>query len=149
MKAWRVVRHARPSEALELGDVEDPTPGPGQLRVATRATALNFNEVDGCYGRYLTVDPPLPYTLGMEVVGVVDAVGDASLEGWLGKRVAATGVGATGAHAELVVGEAAMAFESPASLEDSEAAAFFFPFHVAYLSLRERGSRLRQGPPAT
>ncbi len=139
MKAWQVIRAGRPSEALELREVEEPTPGPGQIRVATLASALNFNEVDGCYGRYKTVDPPRPYTLGMEAVGVVDAVGDPSLNEWLEKRVALTGAGATGAHAEKVVGDVSMAFASPPALSDAEAAAFFFPFHVAYLSLVERG----------
>ncbi len=150
MKAWRVTKHGRPRDALALEDIAVPTPGPGQLRVATRASALNYNEVDGCYGRYKTIDPPLPYTLGMEALGVVDAVGPPAragapfLEPWLGKRVALTGAGATGAHAEAVVGDAAMAFESPPQLGDEEAAAFFFPFHVAYLSLVIRGA-LREG----
>lgn len=150
MKAWRVVRNGRPGEALSLEDVPIPAPGPGQLRIATRASALNYNEVDGCYGRYLTVNPPLPYTLGMEAVGIVDAVGAParagapSLDPWLGRRVALTGSGATGAHAEYVVGDEAMAFESPDSLDDVAAAAFFFPFHVAYLALVERAA-LRAG----
>jgi NADPH2:quinone reductase len=150
VKAWRVVRHGRPSLALELEELPVPAPGPGQLRIATRASALNLNEVDGCYGRYKTIDPPLPYTLGMEAVGVVDAVGPPAgpdapqLEAWLGQRVALTGAGATGAHAQAVVGDAAMAFESPAGLDDAAAAAFFFPFHVAYLALVERGG-LRAG----
>jgi NADPH2:quinone reductase len=145
VKAWRVVKHGRPRDALALEDVATPSPGPGQLRIATLASALNYNEVDGCRGRYRTIDPPLPYTLGMEAVGVVDAVGPplapggASLEPWLGRRVALTGAGATGAHAQSVVGDAAMAFASPAPLSDDEAAAFFFPFHVAYLALVTRG----------
>lgn len=147
MKAWQVVRHGPPHDALELREVPVPEPGPGQLRVATRASALNFNEVDGCYGRYRTVDPPLPYTLGMEAVGEVDAVGDPALAPWLGRRVMATGAGATGAHAEFVLADAAMVFEAPPSLEDAEAAAFFFPFHVAWLSLVERGG-LRPGETA-
>jgi len=44
--------------------------------------ALNFNEVDGCYGRYLTVNPPIPYILGMEVTGIVEAAG-AGCVAWL------------------------------------------------------------------
>ena len=144
MKAWRVVRHGAPSQALRLEDVAVPTPGPGQLRITTRTTALNYNEVDGCHGRYRTIDPPLPYTLGMEALGVVDAVGDRALEPWLGKRVALTGDGATGAHAERVVGPAAMAFAAPDALDDASAAALFFPFHVACLALCERGG-LRAG----
>ncbi len=146
MKAWRVVRNARPSEALELLEVERPTPGPGEVRAHVAATACNFNEVDGCYGRYKTVDPPLPYTLGMEAVGVVDAVGQ-DAEAWLGRRVMLTGVGATGAHAEYVIGGQEMVFDCPDSLDEFEGAAFYFPFHVAYVSLIERG-RLRSGETA-
>ena len=143
MKAWRVVRHGRPTEALELKDVERPDPGPGQVRVRVAATACNFNEVDGCYGRYATVDPPLPYTLGMEAVGVVDAVGEGATR-WQGRRVMATGVGATGAHAEYVLGGQEMLFDCPDMLDDVAGAAFYFPFHVAYVSLIERG-RLARG----
>ena len=76
MKAWRVVRHGPPADALRLADVDEPVPGPGELLVATATTACNFNVVDGCFGRYRTVDPPLPYTLGMEVVGEVVAAGE-------------------------------------------------------------------------
>jgi len=146
MKAWRVVRSARPSEALELLDVEVPTPGPGQVRAHVSASACNLNEVDGCYGRYKTVDPDLPYTLGMEAVGVVDAVGEGA-EAFLGRRVMLTGVGATGAHAEYTLGGQEMVFDCPESLDDVSAAAFYFPYHVAYVSLIERG-RLAAGETA-
>jgi NADPH:quinone reductase len=143
VKAWRVVRHGRPSVALALCDVDAPEPGPGEARVAVSATACNFNEVDGCYGRYRTIDPPLPYTLGMEVVGTVDAVG-AGAERWLGRRVTGCAVGATGAHAEHVRIDPAMAFDAPEKLDDLHAAAFYFPFHVASLALFER-ARLAPG----
>ncbi|HVH07328.1 MAG TPA: alcohol dehydrogenase catalytic domain-containing protein, partial [Myxococcota bacterium] len=137
MKAWRVVRHGPPSEALELCEIEAPVPGPGEARIAVHATACNLNEVDGCYGRYRTIDPPLPYTLGMEVVGVVDAVG-AGAERWLGRRVTACARGAVGAHAQHALIDPAMAFDAPAKLDDVHAAAFYFPFHVGSLALFER-----------
>jgi NADPH2:quinone reductase len=143
VRAWRVVRYGRPSEALELQDCAVPEPGPGQVRVRTLASACNFNEIDGCYGRYLTVNPPLPYTLGMEVVGEVDAAGPGE-EAWLGRRVVATASGAFGGHAQQVVADVPMVFDAPPSLDDVEAAAFFFPFHVAWLALVERGG-LRAG----
>ncbi len=137
------MRHGRPSEALALEEVAEPAPGPGQVRVRAATTVCNFNEVDGCYGRYLSVDPALPYTLGMEVCGVVDAVGTGA-ERWLGRRVTACAVGAYGAHAEAALVDPAMAFDAPDSLDDSEAAALFFPFHVGWLALFERG-RLHAG----
>jgi NADPH2:quinone reductase len=143
MRAWQVTSYGRPTDALELVDIPDPTPGPGEILVRATASVLNYNEVDGCRGRYLTINPPLPYTLGMECVGEVIGAG-AGAEDWVGRRVTASGRGGTGAHAELVVGPTAMAFEAPEQLTDVEAAAFFYPFHLAYLGLHERG-RLQAG----
>jgi NADPH:quinone reductase len=143
MKAWRVVQYGRPTEALRLEDIPTPEPGDGELRVRNTATVLNYNEVDGCRGRYLTVNPPLPYTLGMELVGVVEAVGAGGGE-WLGRRVVSTAVGAFGAHAEAAIVSADMTFDAPDTLDDIAAAAFFFPFHLAGLGLFVRG-RLTAG----
>ena len=138
MRAWRVHRYGRPSEALELDEIPEPEPGPGTVRVRTHATVCNYNEVDGCRGRYLTVNPPLPYVLGMEVTGVVDAAGSGA-EAWVGRRVVATAQGAYGGHAEAVIAPMDMVFDAPPTLDDTGAAAFFFPFHLASLGLHERG----------
>ena len=76
MQAWQVVRHGPPAQALEM--VELPAlgePGPGLVRVRVAAVSLNFNDVDMCHGRYPTIQPALPFTLGMDLCGVVDAVG--------------------------------------------------------------------------
>jgi NADPH2:quinone reductase len=144
MRAWQVMRYGAPTEALDLVDVPDPELQPGEVLVQATASVLNYNEVDGCRGRYLTINPPLPYTLGMECVGEVVAVGDGVDEAWLGRRVNASGRGATGSHADLVACPTAMVFEAPAQLSDVEAAAFFYPFHLAHLGLFERG-RLAAG----
>jgi len=138
MRAWRVTKYGRPSEALQLDEVPLPVAGLGEILVRNAASACNYNEVDGCHGRYLTVNPPLPYTLGMEFVGEVVGAG-AGAEAWLGRRVMAIGTGATGAHAEHAVGPAVMAFDVPDGLDDAAAAAFYIPFHLAYLGLHERG----------
>jgi len=143
MRAWQVARHGRPSEALALVDAEPAKPGPGQILVQARASVLNYNEVDGCHGRYLTIDPPLPYTLGMECVGEVVAAGP-NEEHWLGRQVTSSGFGAVGAHADVVLASSAMTFDIPPGLADAEAAAFFYPFHLAHLGLFERG-RLQAG----
>jgi NADPH:quinone reductase-like Zn-dependent oxidoreductase len=143
VRAWQVTKYGAPSEALELVDVAEPVPEAGEILVRATASVLNYNEVDGCRGRYLTINPPLPYTLGMECVGEVVGAGPGA-ESWIGKRVTASGRGATGAHAELVVGPTAMSFEAPAQLDDVDAAAFFYPFHLAHLGLHERG-RLAAG----
>jgi NADPH:quinone reductase len=143
MRAWQVTSYGPPTKALELREVPEPEPGEGEILVRTTASVLNYNEVDGCHGRYLTINPALPYTLGMECVGEVVAAG-AGAEPWVGRRVTASGRAATGAHADLVAGSTAMAFEAPEMLSDIESAAFFYPFHLAHLGLHERG-RLAAG----
>jgi len=75
-RAWRVHRHGRPADVLQIEEIEVRPPGPGEVRVAVEAFTLNFNDLDGVYGRYRTVAPPLPYTPGMEVLGRVESVGE-------------------------------------------------------------------------
>jgi NADPH2:quinone reductase len=82
MRAWQVTKYGAPSEALELRDVPPPEPGAGEILVQATASVLNYNEVDGCHGRYLTINPPLPYTLGMECVGEVVAAGAGAEPCW-------------------------------------------------------------------
>jgi NADPH:quinone reductase len=126
IRAWRVHRYGEPRDALQIDDVEEQSAGPGQVVVRTSTTPLNFNEVDGCFGRYRTINPPLPYTLGMEAVGEVVRAGEGS-EDWLGKRVVATAAGAFGGHAQQVLADTDMTFDAPDRLDDVQAAAFFFP----------------------
>jgi NADPH2:quinone reductase len=73
----------------------------------------------------------------------VDATGEDAAH-WLGRRVVAGTRGAFGGHAEEVIASTPMVFDAPGDLDDVEAAAFFFPFHLAYLGLHERG-RLQSG----
>jgi NADPH:quinone reductase len=146
MKAWQVVRYGSPVEALELVELPMPTPGPGEFLARVFTSVLNYNEVDGCRGRYLTINPPIPYTLGMEFVGVVLVAGEGA-EHLVGKRIMGIATGAFGAHAQYVVGPVSSAFDVPDELDDTAAAAFYFPFHLAYLGLHERG-KLQAGETA-
>ena len=71
MKAIQYSRFGGP-EVLEVVELPDPHPGPGQIRVAVRAAAVNpidWKMRSGMMGG------DLPQTSGREVAGVVDAVG--------------------------------------------------------------------------
>ena len=105
MRAWRVHRYGKPSTALQLDDIPVPQPQAGEVLVRVRSAALNFNEIDGCYGRYITINPPTPYTLGMEVMGEVAAAGPGA-ETWLGRRVVASARWAFGGYADYVIADA-------------------------------------------
>ena len=137
MKALRVVRNARPTEACEIEEIPTPEVGPGQVRVRVSAGCLNFNDLDRCYGRITTVPMPPPFTLGMDVCGVVDEAGEGA-EQWLGKRVTAITQMAQGGLAEQAICPAVSTFEAPPELDDEEAAALVIPFHTTHLALFER-----------
>jgi NADPH:quinone reductase len=137
VKAWQVVRLAEPVDALELVEVDDPSPGPGQLLVRVAAAALSFPDALLCRGEY-QVKPPLPFTLGVEAAGEVVDAGDGVDRAWLGKRV--LGMPVSGGLAELTLFDAEHAFEAPAGLDDDEAAALHMNYQTAHFALHRRAS---------
>jgi len=139
MKALRVTKNGPPSEALAIEDIEAPEPGTGQVRIAVSAGSLNFNDIDRCYGRVTTIPMPPPFTLGMDVCGVVESAGEGA-EAWVGKRVCAITQMAQGGLAELALAPLDSVFEAPPELDDAEAAAFVIPYHTVHLALFERAA---------
>ena len=98
MKAIQFSRFGGP-EVLELVDLPDPHAGPGQVRVAVRAAAINpidWKVRSGMMGG------EVPQTTGREVAGVVDEVGDGVTDVAPGDRVFGFAAGGAGA-AELAV----------------------------------------------
>ncbi len=83
MKAVRFSRFGGP-EVLELVDLPDPHPGPGQVRIAVRAAGVNASDWKKRQG---LMDEELPQTLGYEAAGVVDEVGPGTHDVAVGDRV--------------------------------------------------------------
>ncbi len=137
MQAWRTHEYGRPIDALHLDDVDVPVPDAGEVLVRVQAIPLNLNDIERISGGNMMVEPDLPYTPGMEVMGVVDACGDGT-ESWLGRRVVATTKGATGGYAEYAACPAVSVFEMPDAISLPDAAALYFPFHLAWLGLFDR-----------
>jgi NADPH:quinone reductase len=104
--------------AVRCEEVEDPVPGPGQVRIAVRAAGVHLVDVmiaRGC-AEWVPL-PELPTVPGSEVAGVVDAVGpdvDAAL---LGERVVTQLGLAGGGYAELAVREVGAVHVIPAGLD--------------------------------
>jgi NADPH2:quinone reductase len=138
MRAWRV--HAwgpNPSDALVLDTIPVPKPGPGELLVKVQAIPLNLNDMERINGENMMVRPTLPVTPGMEVMGTVAACGEGT-ESSQGRRVVATSKQATGGFAEYAICPAVSAFDMPAEIPLPDAAALYFPFHLAWLGLVDR-----------
>lgn len=137
MRAWRTHEYGNPLEALKLDTVDIPQPNDGELLVKVQAIPFNFNDLERVTGGNMMVRPELPYSPGMEVMGVVEACGNGA-EAWQGKRVVAMPGGAHGGFAEYAVCPQVSTFEMPDTVPLPGAAALYFPFHLAWLGLIDR-----------
>lgn len=143
VKAVQVVELGRPTEVVEVRDIEVPEVGPGELRIAVGAASVNFGDIARTRGGVAVVQAQPPFTLGMDACGVVEAVGEGA-EAWLGRRVVGMTKMSFGGMAEHAISTVNGVFEAPPELDDAEAAAFLLPFHTSYMGLHKRG-RLQAG----
>jgi NADPH:quinone reductase len=143
MKAVQVRANGRPAEVIAVSEVPVPEAGPGEVRVAVSAASLNFGDGARALGGVAMMQLKPPFTLGMDVCGVVEAAG-AGAEGWVGRRVVGMTKMALGGMAEKAIVPMTALFEAPDELDDAEAAGFLLPYHVAYLGLHVR-AHLRAG----
>jgi NADPH:quinone reductase len=137
MRAWRTHEYGPPLEALRLDVVPIPEPGPGEARVKVQAIPLNLNDAERITGGNMMVRPELPSSPGMEVMGIVDACGPGA-EHWQGLRVVAIPRGAFGGYAEYAICPLVSMFEMPDDIPLPDAAALYFPYHLAWLGLFDR-----------
>jgi NADPH:quinone reductase len=143
MRALQVTQHGDPIDVLAVNDVEPPRPDTGEVLIRVGAAALNFNDIDRCRGKLVSVTKDPPFTLGMDVCGMVESAG-AGAEDWVGERVVAISKDALGGIAEYTVAPASGVFRAPPTLDDAEAAAFLLPFHTTHLALSRR-AKLQRG----
>lgn len=143
MRAWRLHQYGAPREVLGLEDVPLPEVQAGQVLIRVEGIPLNLNDLERIQGGNMMVRPEFPYSPGMEVLGVVVATG-AGAEAWLDKRVAAVTEGAHGGYAEFCACPQGGVFEMDRDIPLPDAAALFFPFHLAWLGLYDR-ARLQGG----
>ncbi|GAA4406035.1 NADPH:quinone oxidoreductase family protein [Quisquiliibacterium transsilvanicum] len=139
MKAW-VVREWCTPDQMSFEEVSLPEPGPGQVRVKVGAAALNFLDTLMIEGKY-QVKPPFPFTPGVEIAGVVDAVG-AGCKLEVGASVAAN-IG-TGGYAEYAIAEEAKTALLPDGVDHAVAATMPIVYPTAHLCLRDAG-RMKPG----
>lgn len=165
MKAIFFTRHGS-NEVLEYGDRPDPVPGPGEVRVAIRAAALNHLDV---FVRNGIPDVPLPQIPGADGAGVVEALGQGTAGLAPGDRVLVqpglfcgvcefcrvgeqslcvclriVGEHVPGTFAERIVLPARNVFPIPDALSFAQAAAFPLAYQTAWRLIVGR-ARVRPG----
>ncbi len=138
MRAYRVTSFDTPP-ALEA--LERPRPAPGQIGVRIHACGLNFADLLMMQGKYQDT-PALPFTLGMEVSGIVDALGDGVDAFAPGMRVAV--YGGQGGLAEYGCFDATRAVALPDTMTHEAAAAFQIAYGTSHLALAHR-AQLKPG----
>jgi NADPH:quinone reductase-like Zn-dependent oxidoreductase len=132
VKAVRFSRFGGP-EVLEIADLPDPHPGPGQVRIAVRAAGVNASDWKKRQG---LMDQELPQTLGYEAAGIVDELGADVAGVAIGDRV--FGLSSDGgAQAELAV--LSYYASIPPSLDFAAAAALPSALETAARALDQLG----------
>jgi NADPH:quinone reductase len=124
-----------PPESLVLEEVDDPQPADGQVVVDVHACAINFPDVLIIQNLY-QFKPPLPFSPGGEVAGVVSAIGRGVTGLAVGDRVFAS-TGAGGLAEKVAVGAAAV-IPVPKGIDLVHASAFLYAYGTSHHALKDR-----------
>ena len=128
-------------ETLELAELPDPVPGPGQLLVRVKACAINYPDVLIIEDKY-QFRPERPFAPGGEIAGVVEAAGE-GVAGWAeGDRLIA--MLGHGGLAEKVLVSAAMAIPLPDTRSFEEGSALILTYATTIHALVDR-AKLKEG----
>jgi len=128
--------HGLPDQ-LVLEHTAPPTPGPGQVRIAVYACGANFPDTLMIQNKY-QFKPPLPFSPGGEVAGVVEEVGEGVRTVQVGQRVFA--LSGWGGMAEQTVVDAARCVPLPDAMTFGDGAAFLYNHATSYHALKDRAA---------
>jgi NADPH2:quinone reductase len=134
-------RRFGPPETLAVEEVPSPVPGPGEVRVHVKAAGVNFPDVLIIQEKY-QIKPPLPFSPGGELAGVVDAVGEGATRFAPGQRV--IGFAGWGAFAEQALVPQDRLIPMPEGMPFEIAGSFLMTYGTCYHALKDRG-RLAAG----
>jgi NADPH2:quinone reductase len=126
-----------PPDSLVVEDVASPVPGAGEVVISVKAASVNFPDVLIIENKY-QLKPPLPFSPGSELAGLVKAVGDGVTALQPGDRVMA--ITGYGAFAEEVKTEARRSLVIPSGMDFATAAAFGLTYATSEHALVDRGA---------
>jgi NADPH2:quinone reductase len=126
-----------PPESLAIEEVPSPAPGQGEVAISVKAASVNFPDVLIIQNKY-QVKPPLPFSPGSELAGVVKSVGAGVTAFKPGDAVMA--IIGYGAFAEEVKADAARVMPIPTGMGFASAAAFGLTYATSEHALCDRGA---------
>ena len=129
MRAMQLTTLGQP---LELRDIDVPSPAAGEVLLRIHTCGLNFGDTLIVKGTYQE-KPPLPATVGMEMCGTVEALGEGVSHLAVGQRVAAySGFGGLAEYAAL---PANICVPIPDAMPAKDAAAFLIAYGTSHVGL--------------
>lgn len=134
MKAIYLTRQGPPETAFEIQEAQTPEPQSHEVLIKVKAFGLNFADVLARQGLYKDA-PPLPSVLGYEVVGKIEATGNAVTEFQSGQKVVA--FTRFGAYAEYAVADARVIAQIPEEWDHGKALALATQYCTAYYAACE------------
>jgi len=138
MLAYRVLSSGTQAELVETEALQ---PGPNQVRVSIRACGLNFADLLMQKGTYQDT-PSAPFTLGMEIAGVIETVGRDVTDLTSGDRVAV--FSGHGGLAETGTFDVDRVIRLPDDISFEDAAAIQIAYGTSHIALGHR-ARLQAG----
>ncbi len=135
MRALVVERLAPDYAGCQLRELATPIPAAAEVLIEVRAASVNFPDLLMTRGEYQH-KPPLPFTPGLEVAGVVVAVGSAVDHLTVGDEV--VGGSRTGGFAQFALAQASQVRRKPERLTFAQAAACGAAYLTAYVALVRR-----------
>jgi NADPH2:quinone reductase len=134
MRAFHI---AAEGQTPDLIDIVPPKPAPHEVLVDIKACGLNFADLLMVKGTYQDT-PPAPFTLGMEVAGVVTGLGADVTRFALGDHIAI--FGGQGGLAEQGCFDAARALRIPNDMPFTDAAALQIAYGTSHMALDYRAN---------
>ncbi|MBW1789575.1 MAG: zinc-binding dehydrogenase [Deltaproteobacteria bacterium] len=147
MKHHRVVvmRHGGP-DVLQVVEENIPEPQAGEVRVKVLAAGVSAYDLMFRRSGLLPGTPRVPFTLGVDVVGVADKLGEEVSTVELGQRVAGAtfSLGGLGGYAEFVCLPVSELVPVPSGLDPAEAVCLVANYLTAHMALH-RTAKIRSG----
>src|SRR6201985_919837 len=143
MKAAWYEKQGPAREVLSVGDMPDPAPGPGELRIRIATSGINPGDIrkrQDDFGYGMPYPRVIPHSAG---AGRVDQVGDGVTSEWLGKSVWCYGAQSYrpfGTAAEFTVVPAGQTLPLPANVTMEQGACLGIPGITAHRAVDVAGS---------
>jgi len=126
-----------PPESLQLTDVPSAALGAKEVRIKIESCSVNFPDTLIIQGKY-QFKPPLPFTPGSDVAGIISEVGSEVKHYKVGDRV--FGAVPTGGYAEEVVAHQRTVFPIPEIMSTKVASSFMMAYGTSYHALKQRAN---------